>query len=513
MPIIVPLLKALYTATRPNSAKNANDQRHGHVDGQDSNSPDTPASENEDAEKGNEEHEGPKPVNFFDPALKAIRRQVFLGWGKTTLILCTFILAVLSLYWGSQSHVYKNMASLTVFVVDFDGLVAPYDNGLPPLVGPTVVQGVRMVLQQPQPPAVMSLNSPQPHLGYIPTPPSQFNNDPMAVREAVYHQKAWAAIIVNPNATALLREAVAQGNASYDPRGAAQTVYVQARQETTYNNYIIPQLTSLETQITSTFGKMWAQMVLQNATDNPDVLANIQRASQAVNPAIGFTTINLRPFGPPVATPTITVGLIYLIIISFFSFSFYLPIHLKLLNTSPGQPRLKFPQLIIWRYISTVTAYLFLSLAYSFVSLAFQIPFRNAPAPPTEVANNANAYGSASFVVFWTLNFVGMIALGLACENVAMLVGQPWTAFWLIFWVISNVVASFYEIATEPKFYYWGYAWPLQHVVEGSRTIIFDIHSRLGLNFGVLLAWAAVNTAFYPVCCFVMRKKMQKGLA
>ena len=40
-------------------------------------------------------------------------------------------------------------------------------------------------------------------------------------------------------------------------------------------------------------------------------------------------------------------------------------------------------------------------------------------------------------VVYWMLNFVGMAALGLACENVAMVVGQPWTGLWLIF-VSSN---------------------------------------------------------------------------
>jgi hypothetical protein len=31
------------------------------------------------------------------------------------------------------------------------------------------------------------------------------------------------------------------------------------------------------------------------------------------------------------------------------------------------------------------------------------------------------------------LNFVAMCALGLACENVAMVIGQPWTGLWLIF--------------------------------------------------------------------------------
>jgi hypothetical protein len=39
---------------------------------------------------------------------------------------------------------------------------------------------------------------------------------------------------------------------------------------------------------------------------------------------------------------------------------------------------------------------------------------------------NAAAWGHGTFPVYWMLNFFGMIALGLACENVAMIVGQPW---------------------------------------------------------------------------------------
>jgi hypothetical protein len=39
---------------------------------------------------------------------------------------------------------------------------------------------------------------------------------------------------------------------------------------------------------------------------------------------------------------------------------------------------------------------------------------------------NPVAYGHGTFPVYWMLNFFGMIALGLACENMAMVVGQPW---------------------------------------------------------------------------------------
>lgn len=34
---------------------------------------------------------------------------------------------------------------------------------------------------------------------------------------------------------------------------------------------------------------------------------------------------------------------------------------------------------------------------------------------------------------------------------------------WLIFWVISNVSTGFYSLDLSPRFYYWGYAWPLHH--------------------------------------------------
>jgi len=69
-----------------------------------------------------------------------------------------------------------------------------------------------------------------------------------------------------------------------------------------------------------------------------------------------------------------------------------------------------------------------LSLAYSLISLAFQVNFSggNPVTSQTDVTwtvdgySNPDKFGHATFVVYWMLNFIGMIALGLACENVAM---------------------------------------------------------------------------------------------
>lgn len=185
-----------------------------------------------------------------------------------------------------------------------------------------------------------------------------------------------------------------------------------------------------------------------------------------------------------------------------------------------GHPPLKFWQLIFWRWCATISAYFMLSLAYSFISLAFQISFYSDgySLADTEVARTSGDYsnpakfGDGTFPVYWMVNFFGMIALGLACENATMLCGQPWTALWLIFWVITNVSTSFYEISLAPDFYRWGYAWPLHYVVEASRTVLFDLHSNLGLDFGVLIAWGAVNTLLFPFCCYFMRWRSQNGV-
>lgn len=99
-----------------------------------------------------------------------------------------------------------------------------------------------------------------------------------------------------------------------------------------------------------------------------------------------------------------------------------------------------------------------------------------------------------------------MTAFGLVSENMAMLLGTPWTALWLNFWVISNVATGFYALELAPAFCRWGYAWPMHNIVEFT-SVLYDLHPRVGLNLGVLLAWCAVDTLLFPACCYCMSWK------
>lgn len=393
-------------------------------------------------------------------------------------------------------RVKPKLKNATIAVVDFDGL-APYED-VAPLIGPVIVR------------ATENARSLLDSLGYEQHSPEKYGFDPSAVRRAVHQERIWGAIIINANATALLRQAVEIGNSSYDPLGAAQIVYNQARDIESYNQYISPALLDLATDITSHFGRDWTASVLANAS-----LSKYANSPQALSPAIGFSVFNLRPFDPPVAIPAVSIGLIYLIIIAFFSFGFFLPTHMLFVQpsqTSPHPP-LRFAQFIIYRYFATITAYFFLSFCYSLVSLVFLIPMQNTPPRPLDhfpiddVWNNANPLGHATFVVYWMLNFIGMSALGLSCENVAMVIGTPWTALWLIFWVITNVSTGFYALELAPTFYRWGYVWPLRQIVFASRTLLFGTRNDLGLNFGILAAWVAISTLIWPATCWFMRWK------
>lgn len=285
------------------------------------------AGAQQDGENKDEEQQSgpPEAVGFWDPRLKHVRHEAFTKWTITTAFLMAFILSVLSIYWGALFHVEQNLSSLVVYVVDFDGQVAPYNTGgHQPVVGPIITDLARKM--------VASLT---PNLGYGVMPPSAFQNDPIHVRQSIFNFDAWAAIIINPNATAMLYSAIQNGNTSYDPMGACQIVYIDSRDDTNWYDFINPLVSSFMTEATSMVGQQWTQMVMQNASTDTALVRNAARVPQALSPAIGFSQYNLRPFFPYQVIPSVSIGLIYLIIISFFSFAFYLPIHFKVRLSHP----------------------------------------------------------------------------------------------------------------------------------------------------------------------------------
>lgn len=173
-----------------------------------------------DEEKQEDEPDMKTPVGFWDHRLHHVKIEAFWKWALTTLILMCFILSVLSIYWATLFHVESKLYHLTVYVVDFDGQ-APYNTNTP-IVGPTVVQ------------TMLESTNMGPHLGFVNVPAANFQNDPMNVRQAIYNEEAWAAVIINANATSMLYSAVNNANTTYDPIGACQLVFIDSRDDTNW---------------------------------------------------------------------------------------------------------------------------------------------------------------------------------------------------------------------------------------------------------------------------------------
>ncbi|CAZ85833.1 unnamed protein product [Tuber melanosporum] len=333
----------------------------------------------------------------------------------------------------------------------------------------------------------------QPHLGYIVKSPDEYPGGETQVRKVVYEQKHWAAISITSNATARLENALRSGDEGFDPDSLAEIVFVEAREESVTRNYLVPRLDDLKGEVVRGFSEVWIPRVVREE----GLRRNMARVPLAVNPGFGFRMTNLRPFDVPAAIPAVSVGLLCIP-----PLALTLPLGmLKRRNNVDGADRLAF---IIPRDGN--------SHAHIFTN---DHSPHNKTSPPCPSPNGSSGAlrqpSNYNFPIYWMLNWVGMSALGLASENMSMVLGPPWFALWLIFWAITNVATSFYPLVLAPGIYRFGYAWPLHNIVAASRSIVFDVRNEIGRNFGVLFAWVCVSVLLFPVCTLIARRRAERG--
>ncbi|KAK9366297.1 hypothetical protein V1509DRAFT_583516 [Lipomyces kononenkoae] len=415
-----------------------------------------------------------KQHGFFSSSIRKTRLHVIRELATSIVVMGIFIMGILSIYWGSfyRREDYLNRVSF---------LLVNMDDSSNALVGPTFIN---MASQYSKTAGSVQVEV---------RDASSFGYSYDAVYNDVIQEHTWGAFIVHPNATTELLSALANPSSAqnYDGSQAIQFVYPEAAQQQLYAS-LEPWIYGLNTNITTTFSEEIIQMIAQNSSYSLSGI--VGSAPQILSTPVSINIFNIRPFDNPIATAVIQVGLIYLIIISFFQFNFFQPVHMTL------APHLKRTHYILYRLAVTWIAYFFLSLFYSLISLAFQVDF-------------TRTFGRAGFVIYWMINWLGMAAVGGACENVALIAVvtyPPLMGFWLIFMVISNVSAAFYAIPLQAGIYRYGYAFPIKNICDAIKTILFNTKNTMGLNIGVLVAWIAVNTLLFPFCIWFSGYRMQQ---
>ncbi|TFL04210.1 hypothetical protein BDV98DRAFT_563751 [Pterulicium gracile] len=415
----------------------------------------------------------PFETSFFDksPAATQAKKLYMKMVVGGTVMLIVIIFAIFPIFWGASWRTDRYVHNLNAFVVDFDG--GPIGNAtVTALTGPQF-RGDRMIDWQIQ-------------------DSSLWPGGPEQLREAILDQRAWLGVAILPGASDKLQAAVAAADPEYDGSTAIQVFAVEARSEGTFRNVIRPQVTQVFSMIAQRFAGNFARTVA--STPNVDLPNLLTNAPQVLTLPFYYALDNTVPFDVPVASAVVFVGLIYLLILSLM-----VTILLGNAREMSGLERgLNLTSLIAMRMITPVFMYFFISLFYSLLSYAFDLPFNRR-------------FGSSGFVIFWMLQWIGMLTLGFAIEAVLTLLTNKGLPLFIILWIITNVATCFVPLELLPGIFKFGYAWPFFNISEATRTIVFGTKNQLPLNFGVLLAWVALSCFTIPLFIFIARRRDMKA--
>ncbi|KAJ7478646.1 hypothetical protein B0H11DRAFT_2173659 [Mycena galericulata] len=400
--------------------------------------------------------ERPFSAQFLDQssALSAARAIYFKTVVVGVTALGIIVFGVCAIYWGSIYNTPHH--TIPGWVVDFDG----------GFVGQEVSK------------IFAGIDAGKDGIVWEVVSASRFSEGISQLESAVVEEATWVALAINAGASSNLTTALSSIDASYNSSSVLTFIGSEARNELEYRNLILPLVSTQLERASRKFALDYARNISLSSS-NTSALLSI--APQIIIEPISYTIANIRPFDVPVASATTFVGLIYLLILSFFM----VLISAAARQTSGLEHRLTLGSLIRVRLGTSFVGYFFVTLFYTLLSRAFQLPFDRR-------------FGSGGFVIFWMLNWVGMSACGLALESVATLITVRFAPAFLILWIISNMSVAGYALEVLPDVFRVGYAFPFYNVERGVRTIVFNTKNNLGTNFGVLIAWVVLSCITLP---------------
>lgn len=402
-------------------------------------------------------------LSFFNPKLKNQRKRIVMQIAGIYLLMAVLCLGIFSIYWGSMVGRNDRLVNLDYLVVIEDSNVGEVD----PIIGDSFQQ----LLTNP---LIM-------HVGtwhvfnasaWAEVTAKSGRTSEEEVISQIHEHNYWSAIYIKENATANWINAIEQGDLSYNVSNSTiSNIYETGRDFLAMNTYVTPQVKNVE----------HAWLGLQQSLVEKLNLSDLSSNSIAVvSTPLKFTYYDFVPYTDPVLVAPSQVGLIYMIIITFFQFNFFAELHKEV-----AQLGMKKIHYVLYRILTGWLSYFVLSLMFGLVSLACQVDF-------------TVTFGHSGFLVYWMIAFLTMIAVGTVNEIMGLLcilLYPPILGFWLLFWVIINIAPTFVPMQLSAEFFRYGYAMPIHNSYEATKPIFFNVTKKyLGRNVGVLVAWCVVST-------------------
>ncbi|GMG19225.1 unnamed protein product [Ambrosiozyma monospora] len=419
-------------------------------------------------------HEIPEkePTNVYNLFSKQfLGLKFFKPYITTILILLVFMFCVFSIYWGSFFQRNKRLVNLKVLVA-----LEPSnaDNDL-------LSQALREATE------VSPVNK---LAGW------HINTDGLSESEIirkVHHQKYWGAIYVSQqDASSQLASAFSNGS-SFNTSSLVKAYYESGRDPNGMKSYVEPAI--------NRFSGVYSSILRQKVF--PSLISGLSSSELSTARSNGMLTsyptidiVDGRPMKDPVLMAPLQVGLIYLILISFFQILWNTNLNGYVAKT------LNPMSFIGYRMIIAQVTFLILSLVVTTLNRAFQVDFNNT--------------WKGGFGVGWMIHYLTLSAVGGANENIMLIVLPivPLGGFWLMFFIILNVSATFSPIETCPKLFRFAYAMPIKNAYELMKILFFDTYrGHIGRYFGILVAWVVLNNILMPFCLMFFSFKMKRAAA
>ncbi|ODV78336.1 uncharacterized protein CANTADRAFT_53519 [Suhomyces tanzawaensis NRRL Y-17324] len=435
-------------------------------------------------------HTVTKKFGFWDKDFHAERIKIVVTFAENYFWLIIGLLITLCIYWGAyykRTTRYPNL--------DFAVIIADTDVGqLPAIVGPVVEAFFTQV------PAVHRLGTFHiwNHTRISDLAQSHNNTISQEVYRQIHHQKYWAAFYVKPNATLEWFQALQAESTDFVPRSLMELVYETGRDYNAVNNYV----SGVASRIVAAFDSFAPRTplissMLQSLSPEKRVSV-LTNAPQLITSLPSFVIHDLIPITNQIVQAPFQIGMIYLVMFTFFTFIFTIEIQMYIATKVKG---LKF---ILVKILATQAAYVVLSLAFLLLNLAFGLKFNVT-------------FGYLGFLVVWSFGFLLMSSLGSFIEIFALLVGSfkmQLPGFVLLFVAVLNVAPTVSPMELCPKFFRYGHAMPVRNAYALFHVAYFDAwKGTVGLNIGVLCAWIVVTNAAMPFAMKYLYEKTKKQAA
>ncbi|QLL33586.1 hypothetical protein HG536_0E04970 [Torulaspora globosa] len=417
-------------------------------------------------------------TRFFSPKMKSHRKKIIWTFVLTNALLAVFVLSLLSIYWGATYNRQHYMFKVNVLTVIQDESE---------LVGTTMSAAIATLVAGV--PCTWHVFNASEFSEKYKVSSEEIDDK---VVDLIFGEKYWMALNVKRNATNALYDSLTGGPTAFNSTEYFEAIYESGRDPTSLQSAILPNMKTLEGIYRTYFLDQYLPSLLGNLTETPPP----DRIIAASN--MNFEYVDYRPFYNALLLAPLQVGLIYCLLLTFFQLSLFAPLHVEMSKL------LKPRHIILYRIGISWLTYFFLSLFFCTVSAIFQVDF-------------TKAFGRAGFVVYWMSTWLLMMALGGANENVISLVltlGPQYLGFWLMTWIILNIAPSFYPLVLNNQFYRYGYAMPIHNGVDIYKVIFLNLSKQhMGRNYGILVAWVALNTALLPFVLRYVGKTMRKRAA